>query len=45
MEDRITELLGRKRELAESVLGAGERALTSLDDDELRALVSLGSAA
>ena len=42
VEDRIAELLVRKRELAESVLGAGERALTSLDDDELRALVSLG---
>jgi SNF2 family DNA or RNA helicase len=41
VEDRISALLERKRELTESVLAGGESALTELDDGELRALVSL----
>ncbi|MQY37254.1 RNA polymerase-associated protein RapA [Streptomyces sp. RB17] len=41
LEDRIAEMLGRKRELADSVLGAGEAALTELSDAELSALVEL----
>lgn len=41
VEDRIAEMLGRKRELAEAVLGAGEAALTELTDAELAALVEL----
>jgi SNF2 family DNA or RNA helicase len=41
VEDRIAELLARKRGLTEAVLAGGERALTELDDGELRALVSL----
>ncbi|MEV5171125.1 DEAD/DEAH box helicase [Streptomyces flaveolus] len=41
LEDRIAEMLGRKRELADAVLGSGEAALTELSDDELAALVEL----
>jgi superfamily II DNA or RNA helicase len=41
VEDRIAELLARKRELTAAVLAGGESALTELDDGELRALVSL----
>ncbi|MFC8142052.1 SNF2-related protein [Streptomyces paradoxus] len=41
IEDRIAELLLRKRELAEAVLGAGEAALTELTDAELADLVEL----
>jgi hypothetical protein len=42
VEDRIAELLARKRGLADAVLASGEVALTDLSDGELRALVSLG---
>ncbi|MEV5011376.1 DEAD/DEAH box helicase [Streptomyces sp. NPDC056159] len=41
IEDRITELLHRKRDLADAVLGTGERALTELTDAELADLVEL----
>jgi len=41
IEQRIGELLARKRSLAEAVLGSGEVALTELSDDELRDLVTL----
>ncbi|MFG2882772.1 DEAD/DEAH box helicase [Streptomyces sp. NPDC048297] len=41
MEDRIAEMLARKRALADAVLGAGEAALTELTDTELAALVEL----
>ncbi|MGI5371551.1 DEAD/DEAH box helicase [Streptomyces iakyrus] len=41
IEDRIAELLLRKRELADAVLGAGEAALTELTDAELADLVEL----
>ncbi|MGY2877004.1 superfamily II DNA or RNA helicase [Marmoricola sp. URHA0025 HA25] len=41
IEQRIGELLTRKRSLADAVLGAGESALTELSDDELRDLVTL----
>lgn len=41
VEDRIAEMLGRKQELADAVLGAGEAALTELTDAELAALVEL----
>ncbi|MEV6833334.1 DEAD/DEAH box helicase [Streptomyces sp. NPDC051133] len=41
LEDRIAQMLARKRELADAVLGAGERALTELTDAELAALVEL----
>ncbi len=41
IEQKIGELLARKRTLAESVLGSGETALTELSNSELRDLVSL----
>ncbi|MFI2209659.1 DEAD/DEAH box helicase [Streptomyces sp. NPDC020141] len=41
IEDRIADMLARKRELAESVLGSGEAALTELTDAELADLVEL----
>ncbi|MFI8304299.1 SNF2-related protein [Streptomyces sp. NPDC085927] len=41
IEDRIAELLVRKRELADAVLGSGETALTELTDAELADLVAL----
>jgi superfamily II DNA or RNA helicase len=41
IEQKVGELLDRKRSLAEAVLGAGETALTELSDNELRDLVSL----
>ncbi|MGW0368841.1 DEAD/DEAH box helicase, partial [Streptomyces coeruleorubidus] len=41
IEDRIAELLARKRELADAVLGSGEAALTELTDAELADLVEL----
>jgi SNF2 family DNA or RNA helicase len=41
VEERVAELLSRKRALAEAVLGRGEAALTELSNDELRALVTL----
>ncbi|HEX2892686.1 MAG TPA: DEAD/DEAH box helicase [Marmoricola sp.] len=41
IEQKIGELLARKRSLAESVLGSGETALTELSNDELRDLVTL----
>ncbi|MGY0065907.1 DEAD/DEAH box helicase [Streptomyces sp. QTS137] len=41
IEDRIAELLVRKRELADAVLGSGEAALTELTDSELADLVAL----
>ncbi len=41
IEERVGQLLDRKRSLAESVLGSGEVALTELNDAELRALVTL----
>ncbi|GGT87679.1 DEAD/DEAH box helicase [Streptomyces violascens] len=41
VEDRIAEMLDRKRELADAVLGSGESALTELSDAELTDLVAL----
>ncbi len=41
IEQKIGELLTRKRGLADAVLGSGEVALTELSDDELRDLVAL----
>ena len=41
IEQKVGQLLQRKRALAESVLGSGEVALTELSNDELRDLVSL----
>jgi len=41
IEERIAELLARKRALADSVLAKGEAALTELSNDDLRDLVTL----
>ena len=41
VEDRVAQLLGKKRELASKVVGAGERWITELGDAELRELVTL----
>ncbi|GAA4054651.1 DEAD/DEAH box helicase [Streptomyces shaanxiensis] len=41
IEDRIADMLSRKRQLADAVLGAGEAALTELTDAELADLVQL----
>jgi len=41
VEERIAELLDRKRALADAVLAGGEAALTELSDDDLRDLVEL----
>ncbi|MEU5211190.1 DEAD/DEAH box helicase [Streptomyces sp. NPDC020742] len=42
VEDRIAELLCRKQQLADAVLGSGEAGLTGLTDSELADLVALG---
>lgn len=41
IEDRIADMLRRKQQLADAVLGAGEAALTELSDAELADLVEL----
>ncbi len=43
LEERIDDLIDRKRVLAENVLGAGESWLTELDTNQLRDLVALRS--
>ncbi|MFF6996635.1 DEAD/DEAH box helicase [Streptomyces sp. NPDC008313] len=45
IEDRIADMLVRKRELADAVLGAGESALTELTDAQLADLVELRGSA
>ena len=42
LEERIDQMLEDKRQLAESVVGSGERLVAELDDKALRALVALG---
>lgn len=44
IEERIADLLQRKRSLADSVVGAGEAWVTELGDEELRDLVALSRA-
>ena len=41
VEDKIDQLLERKRQLADSIVGAGEQWITELNDGELRELFSL----
>jgi SNF2 family DNA or RNA helicase len=41
LEERISDLLERKRALAERIVGAGEGWLTELSDGDLRELVAL----
>jgi len=42
LEERIDQRMNEKRQLAESVVGSGERWITELDDAALRLLVTLG---
>jgi SNF2 family DNA or RNA helicase len=44
LEDRIAALLEKKRDLADAVIGSGERWIAELSDDELAELVSLRAA-
>jgi SNF2 family DNA or RNA helicase len=44
LEERIAALVERKRALADAVVGEGEAWLTELDDEALRALVTLSDA-
>ena len=41
LEDRIDEMIDRKREIAEHIVGAGEGWLTELSNDELRNVLAL----
>jgi SNF2 family DNA or RNA helicase len=41
LEERIQAMLEQKREVANTLLGAGESWLTELSNDELRRLVTL----
>lgn len=43
IEERIAELLERKRALADAVVGSGESWITELNDDELHDLVALST--
>jgi hypothetical protein len=43
VEERVADLLERKRALADAVVGTGETWITELDDDALRDLVTLSS--
>ncbi len=43
LEDRIAELLEKKRDLAEAVVGDGEAWISQMSDDELADLVRLGT--
>ncbi len=45
VEEKIDEMITRKQEVAEQVVGAGERWLTELSTDELRELFTLGQEA
>ena len=44
LEDRIAALLGKKRELAEAVIGSGEGWIAELSDHQITELVSLRAA-
>jgi hypothetical protein len=41
VEDKVDQLLERKRQLAATIVGEGEQWITELDDNELRTLFSL----
>ena len=41
LEERIDEMIESKTELAENIIGQGERWLTDLDTDQLRDLLAL----
>ncbi|MNW49990.1 hypothetical protein D3C74_274280 [compost metagenome] len=41
LEERIDELIEKKKSLSEQVVGSGEQWLTEMSNDELRSLVTL----
>ena len=41
LEERIDKMLEEKRDLADSILGSGERWLTELSTDQLREVLAL----
>ena len=41
LEERIDELIERKKSLSEQVVGSGEQWLTEMNDDELQSLIML----
>lgn len=43
LEERIDELIERKKSLSEQVVGSGEQWLTEMSDEELRGLIALQS--
>ncbi|MEX2505010.1 MAG: helicase-related protein, partial [Egicoccus sp.] len=43
LEERISQLIERKKDLAERVVGTGEGWLTELSVDELREVIQLGA--
>lgn len=45
LEERISDLLERKRSLAESIVGTGEDWITNMDDKQLRQLIELSDVA
>ncbi|MFB7721773.1 DEAD/DEAH box helicase [Nocardia sp. NPDC056100] len=45
IEERVDDMLQGKRQLADLTVGAGEKWITELGDDELRALFALGAEA
>jgi hypothetical protein len=45
VEERVADLLERKRALADTVVGAGEQWITELGEDDLRELVALSASA
>ncbi|MFC9998004.1 DEAD/DEAH box helicase [Nocardia sp. NPDC127526] len=45
IEERVDDMLKGKRQLADLTVGAGEKWITELGDDELRALLALGAEA
>ena len=45
VEERVAELLRRKRSLADAVLGRGEAALTELSSGDLRKVFALSDGA
>jgi SNF2 family DNA or RNA helicase len=43
LEEKIAEMLARKRDVAAKVIGTGEAWLTELSNDQLRDLLTLGA--
>jgi SNF2 family DNA or RNA helicase len=43
LEERIDQILQRKKDMAENIIGAGEGWLTELSTTEIRSLIALGT--